>query len=193
MQRGYHIVVDLDAQPCLVIGAGEEAERKAAELAACGARVARLGQYTPGCLQGFFLVIQASPDRSCNPSVYEEAARCGTLLNCVDDPAHCRFLSPSVLRRGDLSIAVSTAGACPALAVRLKERLSSQVGPEYGAFLELAREARPGLSRRVPDFAERRRRWYALVDSPVLGLLRAGDLRGARRLLGRLLFGEELP
>jgi siroheme synthase-like protein len=143
-------------------------------------------------LGGFFLVVAAGPDRSRNAEIFEEGERTGVLVNCLDDPARCRFIFPSVLRQGELSVAISTGGACPALAVRIRERLERELGPEHAELLELARAARAELARRVPEFGERRRRWYGLVDSDALELLRQGRRDEAHRLLRAILFDEAL-
>lgn len=190
---GFPIVLDVSGRRCLVLGLGREADEKSRALEECGARVERRETYEPGLLNGYFLVVAALEDRSHNAAIFEEGERAGVLVNCLDDPPHCRFIFPSLLRRGGLSASFSTGGACPALAVRLKQRLALELGDEYGDFVELARGAREELSRRVPEFAERRRRWYAFVDSDALELLRQGRREDARRLLRAILFEEELP
>jgi siroheme synthase-like protein len=193
MAGGFPIVLDVAGRRCLVIGAGREADDKAAALQNGGALVERCERYTPGMLGGYFLAVAADPDRSRNAEIFAEAERAGVLVNCLDDPSHCRFIFPSILRQGELSVAISTGGACPALAVRLKERLQRELGPEYAQLLEMARAARAELAQKVPDFAARRRRWYALADSQALDLLRQGRGEEARSLLRAILFGEELP
>lgn len=190
---GFPVVLSVAGKRCLVVGRGREAVEKARALEECGALVERRDTYEPGMLAGFFLAVAALEDRTPNAAIYEEGERTGVLVNCLDDPPRCRFTFPSLMRRGALSIAISTGGACPALAVRLKERLARELGEEYGELVELARGSRDELARRVPDFAERRRRWYALVDSEALGLLREGRRDEARRLLRAILFHEELP
>lgn len=193
MAGGFPIVLDVAGRRCLVMGTGREAEEKARALEECGARVERRGSYEAGCLEGFFLAVAAGPDRSRNGEIFAEGERAGVLVNCMDDPERCRFIFPSVVRQGGLSVAVSTGGACPALAVRLKEKLERELGAEYAELLELARASRAELAQMVPEFVERRRRWYALVDSEALELLRQGRGEEARRLLRAILFGEELP
>jgi siroheme synthase-like protein len=105
-------------------------------------------------------------------------------LNVEDDPARCSFLAPAVVRRGDLVVAISTSGRSPALAVRLRQRLEAELGPGHARFLALAARFRAPLLAAVPSFAERRRRWYELVDSDALLLLSRGDeLSAARRFV----------
>lgn len=193
MTSGFPIVLNLAGRRCLVIGTGREADEKARALEACGAHVERRDVYEPGMLGGHFLAVAAGPDRSRNAEIFEEGERAGVLVNCLDDPERCRFIFPSVVRQGALSVSISTGGACPALAVRLKERLERDLGPEYAEMLELARASRAELAEKIPEFGERRRRWYQLVDSPALELLRQGRGEEARTLFRAILFGEELP
>jgi siroheme synthase-like protein len=131
--------------------------------------------YQPGDLTGAFLVICATDQHEINHQVWEEASANHQLVNVVDDTPHCNFIAPAILRKGDLTIAISTGGKAPALAVRLKEQLQEQIGPEYERFLQLAGELREELARRIPDFERRKSLWYQLVDSDVLDLLARGD------------------
>lgn len=165
MPQGYPIIVDVTGKRVLVLGEGREAEEKTAALAGCGAIVERRLQYEPGTLRGYLLVVAASPDRSRNSEIFAEAERLGVLINCIDDPPHCRFTFASIVRRGELLIAISTGGACPVLAVRLREQLERDLGPEYEEFLILARSLREKLAAAVPDFQKRKRIWYAMVDA----------------------------
>ncbi len=105
---------------------------------------------------------------------------------------HSSFIAAAVVRRGDLTVAISTGGKAPALAVRLRERLERELGAEHARFLELAGAVRAPLAARHPDFARRRELWYQLVDSDVLDLLRRGDEPAARRRFAEIL-GVEVP
>ncbi|MGH7516040.1 MAG: uroporphyrinogen-III C-methyltransferase [Gemmatimonadales bacterium] len=199
--RYYPVLLDLAGRHCVVVGGGAIAEGKVAPLVAAGARVTviapalgpglaaqhRAGRFThiarayePGDLAGAFLVIGATDSPAVNHAVHAEATAIGALINVVDDVPYCGFILPSILRRGDLTVAVSSAGHAPALAVRVRERLERELGDEYGRFLELAAELRAPLARAVPDFQERKTIWYRLVDSDVLALLRAGHEDRAR-------------
>jgi len=108
------------------------------------------------------------------------------LCNSVDDPEYCRFSFGSVVPRGDLTIAISTNGIAPALAVRLRERFEREIGEEYQRFLAMLGDLRAEVTRYVPDFSARRELWYRLVDSEALTLLRRGKEQEARALLRRL-------
>jgi uroporphyrin-III C-methyltransferase len=199
--RYYPVLLDLAGRPCVVVGGGAIAEAKVGPLVAAGARVTviapRLGsglapqhragrfayvarEYQRGDLAGAFLVIGATDDPEVNHAVYAEAVAAGALINVVDDVPYCQFILPAILRRGDLTVAVSSSGRAPALAVRVRERLERELGDEYGRFLELAAELRTPLANAVPDFELRKAIWYRLVDSDVLALLRAGQEARAR-------------
>lgn len=192
MPHAFPVFLDLTDQPCLVVGGGPLAFAKAEALWQAQARVTVLApalcadftspqkfrwlarDYQDGDLQGFFLAIAARDDRSMNARLFTEAGRTGVLLNCLDDPEHCRFIFPALHRQGRLTVAVSTDGACPALAVRLRDRVAAETGPEYAAFLEKTAALRARIAARWPDFEARKTVWYRIVDSPALQLLRDG-------------------
>ncbi len=187
MPNGLPVVLQLTDIPCLVLGTNLEAESKAAMLEGAGAAVTRLAAYQPGCLEGFTLAIAALSDRSLNPVILEEATRFGVLLNCVDDPPNCRFIFASIVEQGQLQIAISTGGACPALSVRLREKLELDFGAEYAAFLEITRSLRDEIAARVRDPNRRRKLWYEIVDSPALALLAANQPDAARLAIDALI------
>lgn len=197
----YPLFVDLAGRRCVVVGGGALAEARVAALVECGAEVvvispqvterirrwAEEGQlrwerrpYQAGDLEGAWLVVAAPDDRSLNAAVWEEAQARRVWVNAVDDPQHCSFIAPAVYRQGELALAISTSGKAPALAVRLRDRLAAQLGPEYAAFLELAAELRGELLRRIPQFERRRALWYRILDSGVLDDLRSGARERAR-------------
>ena len=208
MNTYYPVYLELRDQPCVVIGGGKIAEGKVEGLLASRAQVTvispdltpRLQElveemqltylartYHPGDLSGAFLVISATEQPAINHQVWQEATANRQLVNVVDDTPRCNFIAPSILRKGDLTIAISTSGKAPALAVRLKERLQRELGPEYAWFLELAGELREPLARHVPDFETRKALWYELVDSEILEVLAGGDERAAREIVSRIV------
>jgi siroheme synthase-like protein len=203
----YPVFLDVRGRVCVVIGGGTIATGKVEGLLEAGAAVtviapdltpalAALAQagrvchlaraYQPGDLAAAFLAVGATDDRDANAAAWAEANERNVLFNAVDDVAHCTFIAPSIVRQGDLTVAISTAGKAPALAVRLKERLASELGPEYARFLELAGELRERMAEAEPDFEARKALWYRLVDSDVLARLRAGDEAGVRALIAEV-------
>lgn len=195
MQYGYPVILDLHQRPCVVIGGGPQAEEKTRGLVDAGAIVKviaphlhealeRLLQiaafewipraYQTGDLDHAFLAVAADEDRSRNPEIYRDAVAARVLINCLDDPPHCQFAYASIHRQGDLVIALSTTGRCPALAVRIRQKLAQDYGPAYGDFLSIVGGWRECIAMKWPDFNTRRKLWYKLVDSPALRLLEEG-------------------
>jgi precorrin-2 dehydrogenase/sirohydrochlorin ferrochelatase len=153
----------LEGKQCLVIGAGKVGEPKINGLLETGARIrvvaldaspavrewARSGRieldlraFTSDDLQGAFLVVVATASRSLNERIYREAQRLGILCNVVDVPDLCDFFYPSIVRRGDLQIAVSTAGQSPSLAQKIRQQLEKQFGPAYASWVAKLGETR---------------------------------------------------
>ena len=214
MNTYYPVYIEMREQPCVVIGGGKIAEGKVEGLLAAKANVTVISPdltanlrelveekkityiaraYQPGDLTGAFMVICATDQAQINHQVWQEASANRQLVNVVDDTPRCNFIAPSILRKGDLSIAISTSGKAPALAVRLKERLQRELGPEYERFLELAGELREPLARQVPDFETRKAIWYELVDSEILDVLARGDETAAREIISRVVGFEFEP
>lgn len=198
-------LIGLEARRTVVIGGGAVAVRKVAGLLAAGAAVtvispaltpeleqrAAAGEvavqrrpYQPGDLEGAFLVIAATDDPSVNHAVWGEASGRGCLVNVVDDPAHSNFIVPAIVRREEITLAIQTGGASPALARRLRERLAGVIGPEYGVLAGLLTELRPELLARFPPGEPRLAAALRLVDSDALEVIRREGTDAAR---GRLL------
>jgi len=208
MNTYYPVYIELRDQACVVIGGGKIAEGKVGGLLAVQAKVTIIApdltlklnhlaeqkqityisrKYQPGDLAGAFMVICATDQAEINHQVWQEATANHQLVNVVDDTPRCNFIAPSILRKGDLTIAISTSGKAPALAVRLKERFQRELGPEYERFLELAGELREPLARHVPDFETRKALWYELVDSEILDALARGDESSAREIISQVV------
>ncbi len=204
---------NLAGRKCVVIGGNAEAERKVADLLDCDASVTLISPdpsetlvrlvedgrvnwinrpYRAGDLKRAFLVILCEPHRENAEAIWREGESERALVNVMDDVPHCSFVAGSVVRRGQLVISISTSGAAPALAVRLRQRLEAIFDHEYASFLDVMGQLRETMATRFPDFEERRRRWYEIVDSDILSLIGAGDLELANRRLGELV-GEDLP
>ena len=204
----YPVFLNLQGRHAVVVGGGAIAEQKVVglleagarvtvvspeltwkleDLAATGAIAVRRRAYQRGDLEGAFLTIAATDDRSANADVWAEAEQRGILLNAVDDLPHCSFIAPAIHRAGDIAVAVSTAGKSPALAVRLRERIRALIGRADAEFLDLLGELRPAVAARVPDQKVRTRLWYEIVDSDALEYVRRGDVAGARQRIEELV------
>jgi siroheme synthase-like protein len=205
MNFRFPVFLDLTGKKCLVTGEGYEVAGKVQALVDASANVAYVNPraepeiealaaaglihwekrgFVAADLAGCFLVISDCED---NSEIFRLAEEQQILCNSVDDPEHCRFSFGSIHRRGELTIAISTNGSAPAVAVRLKERFQCEIGPEYADFLELLKEARPQITSRVADFGARRELWYRIVDSEILAMLERGEKDGALRLLKELI------
>jgi precorrin-2 dehydrogenase/sirohydrochlorin ferrochelatase len=159
------------------------------ERAARGEIVVRARQYQNGDLEGFFLAYAATDDEDLHARIAEEAARCGVLLNVIDRPQWCTFIVPSVVERGDLTVAVSTAGGSPALARRVRREIGSWLGPEYEQALCVLSRLRRRLRSAELSAAERQRVFTGLVESDLLSLLRSKNSAAVDRLLAQHVGG----
>ena len=202
----YPVALDLRNRPCLVVGGGCVAEGKVEGLLDAGARVTvvspalterlaswatagrvahRRREYDASDLDGHQLVFSATDRRDVTLAVAADARQQGLWVNAADDPKHCDFLLPSVLRRGRLQVAVSTGGASPALAARVRRDLESYFTPEYEDLVELAAEVRCQL--RARGWRVDAAAWRGALDAGVRRLLADGRRAEARaRLLDRL-------
>jgi precorrin-2 dehydrogenase len=190
------IFVDVAGRPCAVVGGGKVAESKLRALLERGAavtvisptadeRIAALAEsgtitwnrrrWCSGDLAGFYLVFCAVDDPDASRMVAAEARKLGIPVNVADQPELCTFIAPAIVRRGELQIAISTSGASPALAARMRSRLEREIGPEYAPLLLVLRAARTYLRRLELSAPERSRRLGALVDCDLAAILRAGD------------------
>jgi precorrin-2 dehydrogenase/sirohydrochlorin ferrochelatase len=173
----FPMMVKVQSKKCIVVGAGEIAAAKADTLLGCGARVtviapratasiealAREGklqwrerEFVPADLNGAFLVVAATDSAAVNEAVFRAGSQRGVLCNVVDDPEHCDFFYPAVVRRGTLQIAISTGGHSPALAHRLRVELEQQFGPEYELWVEeVGRRRREIMARDLPEARRR--------------------------------------
>lgn len=198
------IFLAMEPRRCLVIGGGNIAARKVGQLLDAGARVTVISprlvrelsamaesavityhprKWTRGDLRGYDLAFAATDDTAAHREISLEARELGVMLNVADEPALCDFIAPAVVRRGDLQIAISTSGASPATAARIRRELEDQFGWEYAAALRLMRAAREYLLANEPDIAARGRKLAALAASDLLQRLRSNDHAGVERLL----------
>ena len=205
MPNYYPVFLHVKGRRCVVVGGGEVAQRKVEALVEAGARVRviapsltpRLSEmaaagtveaeprpYAPGDLKGAFLAIAATDDAETNTLVTREARRRRVLLNVVDQPRACSFIVPSVVRRGELVLAVSTGGLSPALARRVREELEAHFGPEYALLARVVGRVRRRLRRRGEVSAAA---WNQALDGELLELLRRGEVARAERRLEEAL------
>ena len=203
---GYPVMLHLTGRPCLVVGGGAVAERKIAGLVEAGARVTvvspsltrslldlaaeaglhwRPREYARGDAAGFVLVVVATDDLAVNAVVADECRERGVWVNCADDPAHCDFILPSVLRRGAVTVAVSTGGASPTMARLVREELDALLPDDIAPLTAVMAGVRLALAEggiRL-DAA----RWRQALDGELRRLAAAGRTAEARaRLRERL-------
>lgn len=207
MKRYYPVFLDLEGRIAAVVGEGAEVGARALALLDAGARVRvvaarpsaavrelaeagrielRARPFAPGDLDGAALAIAT---HDAGPAVRDEATRARVPLNVVDRAELCDWIHGAVLRRGALVAAISTSGAAPALAVRLRDELGESLGPEYARFLEIAAEHRGPIARTGLDVAARRALWYRIADSGALAALRDGDEARAREIVAAEIRG----
>ncbi len=213
MTDGYPITLLLAHQRCVVVGGGAVATRKVRGLLKAGAAVTVIAPNIAEELQTLaasgeidvkvreasladireaFLVIVATDQYDVNERISRAALQAGQLVNVVDHPELCNFFVPATIRRGPMSIAVSTDGTSPMLARRLRQQLEGLFGPEYGELAELLGRLREDLKHHCKDQAIRARTWQAILDSPVLDLLREGK-RTEAEATARSYFPDPKP
>lgn len=204
--RYYPILLDLHGKTCLVVGAGQVGRRKIQTLLSCGPALVRIvdpkqpdrcwqelidqglvayqtRSFQPEDLDGCFLVIACTDDEDQNWHISRLCAKLGILCNIVDQPEKCSFILPALHNQGDLTIAVSTSGASPALAKKIRQDLGTCFGPEYGCYLSLMRNLRPlvlGLSLPTRENTELFRK---LTESSLLEAVQSRDRERALTLL----------
>jgi siroheme synthase-like protein len=195
MAFGFPVSLEVAGRHCVVFGSGPVARARATALLDAGASVMVIARpYEEGDLAGAFLAVAATGDAAETARIFAEADREGVLLNAVDDPAHCHFAVPAVLRRGDLTVTVSTGGRAPGYARRLRDELSRTVGAEYGTLVDLIGEVRAELRAERPegsDFDRWAARWRDALGHDLIGLVRAGRTGEARTLLQAALADED--
>ncbi|MBI4340866.1 MAG: bifunctional precorrin-2 dehydrogenase/sirohydrochlorin ferrochelatase [Candidatus Omnitrophica bacterium] len=180
----YPMFADLNGRPCVVVGGGLVAQRKVTTLLRYGAKLTlispqltrRLAAYArhgrirhlarrfrPADVRGAWLVYAATDDARINHLVFRSAQRQRVFANVVDQKPLCSFIAPAILTRGPLTVAVSTGGASPTLAKRLKRELGEQLGRQYGPLLKLLTGLRGIAKRKLPNYHDRKRYFDAVV------------------------------
>lgn len=195
MMKYYPVYLDIRDKPCVVIGGGNVSERKVLSLLNAGANVTVISPditakinclkeegkvavirrlYSDGDLKGAVLVFAATDCEEANRKISEEAHNRGILLNMADNPEVCDFIVPSVVERGPLSIAISTGGASPAFAKRVREELEDRYGGEYAIFLDIMAAVRQKLLTIRAENVKKRKFFNKLASSSIPELIKAG-------------------
>src|SRR5690349_5164814 len=202
----YIACLKLGGRRCVVVGGGEIGLEKVEGLLACAGRVVLIApdaiqelqdlaaegsiewerrDYVPGDLEGTFIVIAATDDTDVNIGIYEDAERRAMLVNVVDVPPLCNFILPAIVRTGPLAIAISTAGASPALAKRIKREIAEAYGVEYAQLAVMLNDVRGWAKGTLPTYQDRRAFFEGIVNGEPdpIELLRAGDAGAVRDLI----------
>jgi precorrin-2 dehydrogenase/sirohydrochlorin ferrochelatase len=201
----------LNGKDCVVVGGGRVAERKVIRLLECGAQVRVISpelspglqqlrdegrithtprHYQQGDVRNAYVVIAATDSPDVNRAVADEADQHKRLVNVANLPERCTLVMPAVMRRGPLSVAVTTSGLSPALAKWVCEELESQFGPEYACFLQMMGEVRERLKRSVANECMRHEMFRRIVRSDVLELIRQGNVAEAEHRIAKIMGGQ---
>ncbi|VAX22161.1 Siroheme synthase / Precorrin-2 oxidase / Sirohydrochlorin ferrochelatase / Uroporphyrinogen-III methyltransferase [hydrothermal vent metagenome] len=200
----YPLFLDINGKPCLIVGGGAVAFRKAMALLKCGAKVSVVapeltekmkelvdskkityipGFFKPEHMEGVTLAFGCTDMPEVNRAVYVVAVARGVLVNIVDQPKLCSFMVPAVVRRGDLSLAISTSGKSPAVAKKARKSLEKEFGEEWAVYLDMMGKARETVLKTIDDQARRETIFNNLTDSDLLDKIKNGDMAGAKRLV----------
>ncbi len=203
----YIACLKLTGRRCVVIGGGDVGLEKVEGLLACDGEVTVIApemidplraladegsirweprEYAgPADLEGVFMVIAATNDTDVNISVYDDAERRAMLVNVVDVPPLCNFILPAIIRTGPLAIAISTAGASPALAKRIRDEIADEYGEPYARLAILLNEVRGWAKGTLATYQDRKVFFESIVngDPDPIELLRHGDERAVRDLI----------
>jgi uroporphyrin-III C-methyltransferase/precorrin-2 dehydrogenase/sirohydrochlorin ferrochelatase len=203
----YPIFIDLQRQPCLVVGGGEVALRKIRLMRSAGADITVIAPALCSALNEEFgseikhharnfldsdigdyrLVTAATDDPAVNQRVSQLAKAKNIPVNVVDQPGLCSFITPSIIDRSTVQIAISTGGGAPVLAGAIRSKLESVIPAGYGNLADLMRKFRDRVRQRFPDEQARRRFWESIVEGAVADKAISGQLEQAEKLLERSL------
>jgi siroheme synthase-like protein len=202
----YIACLRLTGRRCVVIGGGEVGLEKVEGLLACDGQVTLIAPeahpqlvqlalegsirweqraYEPGDLDGALIAIAATDDTDLNIRVFKDAEARSMLVNVVDVPPLCNFILPAIVRTGPLAVAISTAGASPALAKRMKREIAEMFGEPYANLAILLNDARGWAKGTLPTYQDRKQFFESIVngDPDPVELLRDGDVQGVRDLI----------
>ena len=202
----YIACLRLSGRRCVVIGGGEVGLEKVEGLLACDADVTLIApqahpelvqlalegsiqwerrEYELGDLEGALIAIAATDDTDLNIQVFQEAEQRAMLVNVVDVPPLCNFILPAIVRTGPLAVAISTAGASPALAKRMKREIGELFGEPYALLAILLNDVRGWAKATLPTYQDRKQFFESIVggEPDPIELLRAGDVQAVRELI----------
>ena len=212
MPSYYPAFLNIEGKHCVVFGGGIAAEGKISKLQDAGAKVTVVSpqlthaihnsvqqghlswqarEYQPGDLAGAFLGIAATNVRSVNQCIFQEAEELGVLLNVVDEPAQCSFIAPALVKRGPVTVAISTGGASPALARKLREELTSSPVLAWADLTGIISQARQQVKQQ--GVAVDPQRWQCCLTPDLLELARKGHEEEALTSLLSKLVGDNVP
>ncbi len=204
----YPVMLEVTDRHCIVIGGGEVAERKVLTLLEAGSKVTvispeltptlrslverdqinhRARQYQKGDLEGAFLAIVATDEERVNRAASEEAHSKGIPVNVVDRPELCSFIVPAVIRKGPLVVAVSTSGASPAMAARLKGVISEALPEGLDEVLEVLKQKRNQILESIPEPEIRKAIFDRLTSAQMLQILKEKGSQGAIRYIEEVI------
>ena len=202
----YIACLKLSGRRCLVVGGGDVGLEKVEGLLACDGDVTLVAPtaidalstladegsitwerraYRPDDLEGTFMAIAATNDTDVNIGIYDDAERRAMLVNVVDVPPLCNFILPAIIRTGPLAIAISTAGASPALAKRIRNEIADEYGEPYAKLAVMLNEVRGWAKGTLPTYQDRKAFFESIVngDPDPVELLRQGDDDAVRDLI----------
>ena len=202
----YIACLKLSGRRCVVVGGGDVGLEKVEGLLACDGEVTLIApdaieplralaadgsiawhrrEYRTEDLEGTFMVIAATDDTDVNIRIYDDAERRAMLVNVVDVPPLCNFILPAIIRTGPLAIAISTAGASPALAKRIRDEIADEYGEPYARLAILLNEVRGWAKGTLPTYQDRKAFFESIVngDPDPVELLRQGDEQAVRDLI----------
>ena len=209
MTTFYPVFLNLTGRRCVIIGGGQVAEGKVSKLLDSGAKIIvispdatqgirdyadsgqieyNLRKYQEGDLNGAFLVVAATNDRVVNQEIFEEAEKSGILLNAVDDMPRCSFIAPSIVEKGPITVAISTGGASPALARKLREKLEVSPALDWADATNMLSHARQNI--KAKQNALDPPRWQCCMTDELLTLIQAGHEDEALEILMNRLLGN---
>lgn len=208
MPRTYPVSLVLEGQKALVVGGGAVATRKVEGLLPYDIAIAIVSpsitdtlrrlvdarrctwkpkDYSAEDLRGADIAFVATDDEGVNAQVYRDASEKHVMINVADRPELCSFFLPSVLRRGKLSVAVSTEGSSPLTARRLRDQIEEGIPERFEDYLDLLHAWRPRVIASLPEESDRYRFWQQATDGRVQRLVQDGDVTGAEQLMECLL------